>query len=444
MRELRQKYLNACLGGDIETVAYMVKNEDLNFRNSKFLVECLKNACKGNHLDVSKIILCDRGMFNKMDYVYRLDIVCYVFRTGNLHICKFYQNITDSYKFIPGPYFRAACVSGNVALIKDILHYCMSSLRDLYYVCRSGCIEIVNLFISRGSKEWSNGLYGVCYGRGDHVEIAEIMIANGAIISDTFLYAACSVRNIKIINLLVHGGVKNWNKGMCGACRGGYMDIVVTMIEKGATDWDSGMDNACKGGHLDIVKFMVSKGANDWERCFIDEFFEYKRFDMDVEIVKFLFLQGADLNYCLECACFHGDIDFVEALIKNGATNWNKGLIGACRGGYLSLVKLMLDHGATDIFRGLSTNATNTHNTNISTLLISKGADNFINFGNTRNFRLLYLYNKYVKNEFNNYVSLLPDYPPCVLFVGSRLSKNNCCHVKRFPLELFKVLCQYC
>lgn len=207
------------------------------------------------------------------------------------------------------------------------------------------------------------------------------------------------------------------------------------MIEKGATEWNRGMNGACSGGHLDIVKFMISKGATDFNSGLC-----YASRRGYVEVVKFLLSQGAtNIDGCLNCACLCGDLDFAKTMIEKGATGWDGGLIKACWGGHLNLVKLMIDCGATYLNGALLNNLTK--NTNVSMLLINSGANDLDCLSYTRDFRLLYMYNKFIGTSCNNYMDLLSEYPPCVLFVGSRLSKSSC--MKKLPKELFKVLVRY-
>ena len=46
--------------------------------------------------------------------------------------------------------------------------------------------------------------------------------------------------------------------------------------------------------------------------------------------------------------CKSGDSKAVHQAIHNGASDWNWGLRGACRGGHKDLVLLMVQYGAKD------------------------------------------------------------------------------------------------
>lgn len=462
MQTLRQKYLNACLGGDIGTIAHMIKTEDLNFRNSKFLVECLKSACSGNHIEVCKIILGHRNTLTKFSSEDTIEIILDSCRFGNLSIYQFYLSKLGHHNFLQLEFLYAACESGNIILVRYILNnnidfwHILSVNHSICCACRSGNIEIVNLIISyeggilfttydaEGGNNLNSSLYAACDAKPDdtykdNIEIAELMIKKGATSFEGCMHVACYNGNKKTINFLIECGVTDWNEGLYGACHEGHMDIVHYMIEKGATNWEAAMCNACQGGHLDIVELMISKGANYWNGCL-----NWACYWNSVEIIKFMITKGAtEFDECLKYACLYGHVDFVKISIEKGSTNWNEGLLMACQGGHIELIQLMLDHGATDLNGGLLKN--HTHNTHIYTLLITRGADDLTGLNGTRDFRLLYMYNKFLGPPRNNYMDLLPEYPPCVLFVGGRLSKNNRGrHMKRLPVELFKMLVQYC
>lgn len=361
-------------------------------------------------------------------------------------------------------FYIACCISGNVTLARYIMDnqniFLNMHVDIMYTVCKLGNIEIINAIIERGYNNWNEGLKGSCYGNSDNVEIVKLMIKNGGSFTSECLHLACVAGNIKIINVLIDHYVNDsddlndlddlmdwddwddwayWDSGLSGACRGGHMDIVKLMIEKGSSNWNAGMCGACKGGHMNIVKFMIDCGANEWSLGS-----RHAGHSNQIEIVKFMLSKGAT-NYddCLKCACFCGDIELAKAMIEKGATDWNSGLLKACQEGHVELVQLMLQNGATNLNESLIMNNHNTKNTNISMLLVAKGANNLNCLSDTCDFRLLFTHNNYykVKVKHNNYMDLLPKYPPCVLFVGSRLSKNNC--VNKLPVELFKVLCQY-
>jgi ankyrin repeat protein len=60
-------------------------------------------------------------------------------------------------------------------------------------------------------------------------------------------------------------------------------------------------------------------------------------------------------------------------MIDKGATDWDWGLQGACRGGHLSIAQLMIDKGATEWDAGLEDACYSGH-LDLVQLMIEKGA----------------------------------------------------------------------
>lgn len=71
-------------------------------------------------------------------------------------------------------------------------------------------------------------------------------------------------------------------------------------------------------------------------------------------------------------------MNIVLLMIEKGATEWNEGLVHACKGGHYQLVLLMIKKGADAWSYGLH----NTEDPSIALLMIEKGAD--INRNNVR------------------------------------------------------------
>ena len=58
--------------------------------------------------------------------------------------------------------------------------------------------------------------------------------------------------------------------------------------------------------------------------------------------------KGADdLTWGLMYACIGGNIDIVKLMIEKGASSWNGGLYYACEHGHINIVKFMIEKGAT-------------------------------------------------------------------------------------------------
>ena len=82
-----------------------------------------------------------------------------------------------------------------------------------------------------------------------------------------------------------------------------------------------------------------------------------------------------NINLGLMGACRGGHLTLAKVMIGRGATNVNFGLIGSCRGGHLDLAKLMLNLGATDFNAGLRSACINNQVT-LAKLMLYHGATN--------------------------------------------------------------------
>lgn len=146
----------------------------------------------------------------------------------------------------------------------------------------------------------------------------------------------------------------------------------------------------------------------------------------------------------------YGRIDYVLFLVQKGATDWDNGLYGACRGGHVNLVKLMIKYGATNFDEGLyeCANSPGYKNTDICNILVANGATDIGLLTAMNEFKLYHTWfkskGKKKKMVGDKRLHLLMEYPPYVLLVGSRLSKHQLnCYVSKLPVELFTLLTQY-
>jgi len=120
---------------------------------------------------------------------------------------------------------------------------------------------------------------------------------------------------------------------------------------------------------LEIVQYMMSKGATNWNwglrgACRGGH----------MEIVRLMISKGAnDWNRGLFGACYRGHMNIVQFMIEKRAKDWNLGLYGACRGGHMNIVHLMIKKGATHWNWGLSRACKGGH-IEIIELMIEKGA----------------------------------------------------------------------
>lgn len=473
---IEKKYYDACFVGDIDTVTYMVKKEGKTLRNnSKFLTGCLKRACDGGNVEVYKMIA---DHFNTLgSKVWNIsgqlgDVALYACKTGKLAIVVCYLNMGRYDQSSYMAMLLRSCKSGNVELIKLMLSEVydkfgygfsadgsMFGRNDVRYnttyhlqnACKSGNIESVKLFIGTSdiNTNWEK-CFKMAYRSGNSEVIKFITQKSKLVARGDFgiLYEAGKSGNVDIFNsLFFHDTPIDesyiYRYFILGACWCGHIEVVKLIFQKvNVGNLDKYIDNACRKGHIEIVKFFVEKGAMNWN---IYATAACQQLRDNLEIVEYMVENGANnFNEYLYYACFHGWLDFVYFLVKKGATDWNTGLRGACNGGHVDLAQLMIKYGATDLNEILG-NCENSY-VDLQRVLILGGANQFRHISNTYDFKLYSMCKTVGKlcNRNNlKWLQLLVEYPPCVLLVGSIITINNKCHIKRLPKELFVLLDQF-
>ncbi len=100
---------------------------------------------------------------------------------------------------------------------------------------------------------------------------------------------------------------------------------------------------------------------------------------------KYIEIPKDDLNwnYGLYGACKGGYLNLIKLMIEKGADNWNEGLSNACRVGNIDIVKLMIEKGADNWNEGLSYACRRVY-LNLMNLMIEMGADKCYNCYNKK------------------------------------------------------------
>ena len=108
-------------------------------------------------------------------------------------------------------------------------------------------------------------------------------------------------------------------------------------------------------GYLDCVNFFISKGADDWNEGMIGA-----SKGGHLSLVEYFMSKKwrlsktvRTMNALMAVAAEGGHLPIVEYFISKGADDWDWGMFGAAKGGHLSLVEYFISKGANDWNEGL-------------------------------------------------------------------------------------------
>lgn len=166
-------------------------------------------------------------------------------------------------------------------------------------------------------------------------------------------YFACKHDQKTTIELFIKHNYAYYTRGFEGACKGGHLDIVKQMLAKilkNEYDYyeehkeeleddvyldqeydirrvvDIGISNAAEKGHLHVVKYLRTIFSNKFQRYQFHSVFK----GGNQQLIK---MAEKDIKY-----------DFDEY----GPTEYNRGLMGACHGGHITLVDYCINKKADD------------------------------------------------------------------------------------------------
>jgi hypothetical protein len=122
------------------------------------------------------------------------------------------------------------------------------------------------------------------------------------------------------------------------ACLSASFDMIDFAITIGADHWNWGLELGARGGHNDVCDMMINRGANNIHNAFAEACYSGSM----ILINKFLTLGAQTYDGGFAKACYAGNTDVVILMnFDNIDIVW--GMIEACHGGYLDLLKLLIN-----------------------------------------------------------------------------------------------------
>lgn len=169
---------------------------------------------------------------------------------------------------------KRSCFLGHLEIAKFLIeeaigYYEFDHTENLKATCQGGHLELAKFLVEKGANNFEEGLVAAC--AGDYEETAEFMIEKGARNFDEALCMACYEGNIDMIRFMIGKGAQDLRRGILRACRGGYIGVIRFLIKeskrkgvKNICNWNRGLYESCLIGHLELVKLMIKNGARDW------------------------------------------------------------------------------------------------------------------------------------------------------------------------------------
>lgn len=262
------------------------------------------------------------------------------------------------------------------SIVNDMLDVGATNIEDsLVKSAANGHIDIVNLFIAKGSKYYVKGMYSkamaiaALYGHENVVKI----LSNKTTNYDNTLSAAAANGSMNIINFilpLVAQKYKDrpetkttiYNHAMAAAAFAGHKNIVEFMIKLGANNYHYTLVQASKNNHVGTINFLLQEINKKYKnRPDINEQFKKYYDDVMVEAAR------------------HNNLDLVKLMMTNGAKKYNETMVAAAGVGNMSIVNLMLKYGANNYEEALHT-AQNYHHNDLVALIKSHEEQSRRNF----------------------------------------------------------------
>ena len=156
-----------------------------------------------------------------------------------------------------------------------------------------------------------------CKGKRDQLELVQLLLESNVNVDAqsnfgfTALLYACKGGNLEIVELLLEKGAVVSERALSPACKGGNLEIVKLLLEKGAVVSERALSPACKGGNLEIVKLLLEKGADASERA-------------------------------LSSACEIGNLEIIELLLEKGCVVSDGVLLTAYYRNNLEIMEVLL------------------------------------------------------------------------------------------------------
>lgn len=299
---------------------------------------------------------------------------------------------------------------GNIARVTELLNQGQRITSDVFMeAVKHNRVEMVELFLERGADshfENELALREAC--QRNYTDIIDLLLTKNPNVhadNDSALRSACLQRNVDVIRkLLQRGADPNVADGRClqlaiiarniemimlllqyganpnirsdillSAINAGNPDIVEYLIRNGARITKVDFIQACQTNNVNAVRIFLENGfdPNDRDILFrtiergneqilqlilqsgieediLNEALSIASFTQKVGCVRLLLEYGARNENAISIAVSKNNLAIVELLVEYGASlaSKSRGLVDACRLGYLNIVRFLIEHDA--------------------------------------------------------------------------------------------------
>jgi ankyrin repeat protein len=249
---------------------------------------------------------------------------------------------------------------------------------ELYIICKNGNLEAVKQLLKDMDDNQKEATLSFSV-QFDQVEIAKLMIENGAKVnrtnddgSWTYLHTSSRSGCVEMVKLLIdNGAIINYDKETDSkyftplhvACIEGKYEVAKILVEHGI---DVNRIDKCNctaiytasdRGFLDIVKLLVANGAKIEEEIYKRSALYSACHSGHIDVVEFLLENGADIHAkningwtSLQISIYHNQLELTSLLFKNGATLQETEddihMLTYLNIGNLDMAKLLMENGA--------------------------------------------------------------------------------------------------
>lgn len=245
--------------------------------------------------------------------------------------------------------------------------------RALNCAILSGCNSLIQFYIDQGADDWFTAARFAIRARNEALIwmfIDKYYRKDGTGNLSALMYDIAKSGNIQLLEMFISKGWIDWNDGLEGAAAGGHKNLIEFFIKKGANHFHEASFLAIQYGHISLIEGSLlkcellclkakllaatvggqialvnsyfSQGANNIDECMTFAVLRRKPQSVD-QLIRL----GANMEKGIQMAAAKGFKSFVTDFLKRGA-DVNVAMLAAVQARKLSMVQFLMDRGANN------------------------------------------------------------------------------------------------